>query len=343
MKSPSSRRLGFTLVELLVVIGIIALLIAILLPALQKARKQAQTAQCLSNLRQLSQAWIAYCNDNKGRSCEYYQYYQGATANGCLDLTNESMFGSGTWCGELASYIGTHISYGPDTPSIPAVQGGSTVYMCPSAPDPDPATLYGTVNYSWNGYIQPADNGWDFIHTKHIPDDPNGATGVEQWWQGGYGFNVFLYYYPASAQMSTTNMVGARGEYWNMYSNITSPTTTPVFFDCVWMDAPVQSTEAIYLETHSPSSITYPPTYGTGNMSDSIPDNLLGAPNANAAGFPGPGQMTNRVCLNRHSYAINIAFADGSAQTAPLPTLWSYSWFQGYVAIPGKMPIQQGY
>src|SRR5437762_8637739 len=72
MGPPQQKRWGFTLVELLVVLGIIAVLIAILMPALSRARQHAVRIKCQANLRSIGQALTMYV--------QQYGYYPGATA-----------------------------------------------------------------------------------------------------------------------------------------------------------------------------------------------------------------------------------------------------------------------
>ena len=113
-KSAASRRTarGFTLIELLVVIAIIAILAALLLPALASAKLRAQRINCVSNLKQLTLAALMYENDT-GSLFPYYAY---------AGSTDSSKIAGNLWLGLLMQNYGQV----------------DKVRLCPAAPAPTP-------------------------------------------------------------------------------------------------------------------------------------------------------------------------------------------------------------
>src|SRR6266487_2667398 len=85
---PVGAAAGFTLIELLVVIAFISILASLLLPALLKAKSQAQTTQCLNNLHQLQICWYLYCNDHDDSMPPNMSVYDIATQQPMSDDPN---------------------------------------------------------------------------------------------------------------------------------------------------------------------------------------------------------------------------------------------------------------
>lgn len=156
-----SRSRAFTLVELLVVIGIIALLIAILLPVMKKAREAANVTQCASNLRQVALAVLQYANDNKGR-----------LPPSCINPGGSLYPGGWWWSNELVrqGYVQAPAGMVGNMPPP-----GSSVFRCPTG-------IEEPISMSGFSALTPRDGqNRQFVYQKY----PTAAEAVPSW----YGLN----------------------------------------------------------------------------------------------------------------------------------------------------------
>jgi prepilin-type N-terminal cleavage/methylation domain-containing protein/prepilin-type processing-associated H-X9-DG protein len=236
------RRLGFTLVELLVVIGIIAVLIGILLPALNKARKASRTTACLSNLRQLVMGEIQYVNDNRGKFSPYYDY-------GGLPTDTPAKFQI-EWMQQVAKPNSMDkVRLCPEATET----NPHYAQAPPSGTDPGTPNMGGAAIYCWGPYGR-AMRYFD-------------AKGATQHLAGSYTFNGYCLRTDASGDDRVLcgdkgdNQAGNNHPERLWHTNDKGFSEVPIIFDGTWPTAWPKETEAV------PAGI-YDPVYdGSANPS----------------------------------------------------------------------------
>ena len=165
---------GFTLIELLVVIAIIALLMAILIPTLNRAREQGKRAACLHNLKQLTLAWIMYADDNDGKLPR-------------------------AWAGRPGSWVGRPRPGQSEKENMELIREGLLfrycpdvkLYKCPTG-RPGEVVTYSIVE-SMGG--EPGSGGTDldmtFVNRSQIPNSSRRFVFVDEGKWPGSPWNVF--------------------------------------------------------------------------------------------------------------------------------------------------------
>jgi prepilin-type N-terminal cleavage/methylation domain-containing protein/prepilin-type processing-associated H-X9-DG protein len=157
--APARRNKGFTLVELLVVIGIIALLISILLPTLASARRAANSTKCLASLKEIGNAFSMYAMDNKG--------YYPAVRDKVNQYTANGQVAERRWTDLLAKYFHKKGDNFQTNAELTQIRINSVLWGCPEWTK--------TFQYNANAGAGSADHVYNGYGMQYYPSFPEKA------------------------------------------------------------------------------------------------------------------------------------------------------------------------